>query len=207
MTPFEKFEKKTKWVVILTAMAMVVEISTGLLTGSMALLADGIHMGSHVFAIGLSWIAYVFIRKKSADRRYLNNTNKVLSLSGYTSGLVLLIFAVLIIVRAADRFFNPVTIEYREAIIVAFIGLFVNIVSAFLLHHEKHEADNNIKAAYVHVLADALTSISAIIGLSAAMIWNITYVDTLAAMVSSLVIIRWSAGLLAESSKELIGLK
>jgi len=127
--------------------------------------------------------------------------------SGYTSGLVLLIFAVLIIVRAADRFFNPVTIEYREAIIVAFIGLFVNIVSAFLLHHEKHEADNNIKAAYVHVLADALTSISAIIGLSAAMIWNITYVDTLAGMVSSLVIIRWSAGLLAESSKELIGLK
>lgn len=207
MTPFEKFEKKTKWVVILTAMVMVVEISTGLLTGSMALLADGIHMGSHVFAIGLSWIAYVFIRKKSADRRYLNNTNKVLSLSGYTSGLVLLIFAVLIIVRAADRFFNPVTIEYREAIIVAFIGLFVNIVSAFLLHHKKHEADNNIKAAYVHVLADALTSISAIIGLSAAMIWNITYVDTLAGMVSSLVIIRWSAGLLAESSKELIGLK
>jgi len=195
------------WVVLLTATAMMVEISTGLITGSMALLADGIHMGSHVFAIGLSWIAYVFIRKKSSDIRYNNNTNKILSLSSYTSGLILLIFAILIIVRAADRFLSPVAIAYREAIIVAFAGLAVNVVSAFLLHHDKHEADNNIKAAYIHVLADTLTSVSAIIGLFAAMIWKITYVDTLAAVISSFVIIRWSVGLLIESSKDLIDLK
>lgn len=207
MTPFEKFERKTMWVVLLTAAAMVIEIITGLITGSMALLADGIHMGSHVFAIGLSWIAYVFIRKKSSDTRYNNNTNKILALSSYTSGLILLIFAILIIARAADRFFSPVAIEYREAIVVAFAGLVVNVISAFLLHHDKQEADKNIKAAYIHVLADTLTSVSAIIGLAAAMIWNITYVDTLAAVISSFVIIRWSAGLLIDSSKDLIGLK
>jgi cation diffusion facilitator family transporter len=207
LTPFEKFERKTLWVVLLTAMAMIIEIGTGLITGSMALLADGIHMSSHVFAIGLSWIAYVFIRKKSSDTRYNNNTNKILSLSSYTSGLILMIFAVMIIVRAATRFFSPVSIEYREAIIVAFAGLIVNILSAFLLHHEKHEADTNIRAAYLHVLADTLTSVSAIIGLTAAMIWNITYIDTIAAMISSFVIIKWSVGLLIESSKDLINLK
>lgn len=205
MTQKERFEKKTLWVVLLTALAMVVEIITGLVTGSMALLADGIHMGSHVLAIGLAWVAYVFVRKTSGNSKYENNdSDRILSLAGYTSGLLLLIFAIFIIVQAVKRFIIPVHIEYREAIIVAIAGLIVNIISAFLLHHDKSEADNNIKAAYLHVLADAVTSVSAIAGLTAAMIWNITYVDTIAAVVSSFVIIKWAIGLLKDSGRVLI---
>jgi cation diffusion facilitator family transporter len=207
LTAAEKFEKKTLWVVLLTAVTMVVEIATGLATHSMALLADGIHMGSHVLALGLSWLAYVFVRRVSSNDKYMVSGERILSLSGYTSGLLLLIFAVFIIIQAADRFINPVTIEFRQAIIIAFIGLFVNIVSAILLHHDHNESDQNIKAAYLHVIADAITSVSAILGLTAAMIWNITYVDTIAAIVSSLVIIRWAVGLLRESGRMLISLK
>jgi len=193
--------------VLLTAVTMLVEISTGLATHSMALLADGIHMGSHVLALGLSWLAYVFVRRVSSNDKYQVSSDRILSLSGYTSGLLLLIFALFIIIQAADRFINPVTIEFRQAIIIAFIGLFVNIVSAILLHHDHEESDQNIKAAYLHVIADALTSVSAIIGLTAAMIWDITYVDTIAAIVSSLVIIKWAVGLLRESGRTLISLK
>ena len=120
------------WVVILTAVTMVVEIIFGLTTKSMALLADGIHMGSHVLAIGLSWIAYVIVRKVSKGKKFSGNSDKILSLSGYSSGLMLLIFAVVILVEAAERFYNPVAIVYKEAILVATIGLMVNIASAFL---------------------------------------------------------------------------
>ena len=207
MTAAEKFEKKTLWVVLLTAVTMVVEIATGLATHSMALLADGIHMGSHVLAIGLSWLAYVFVRKVSSNEKYNLSSDRILSLSGYTSGLLLLIFALFIIIQAVERFINPLHIEFRQAIIVAFIGLAVNIVSAFLLHHDHGESDHNIKAAYLHVIADAVTSVSAIMGLTAAMIWNISYVDTIAAIISSLVIIKWALGLLKVSGKVLVGLK
>ena len=207
MTAAEKFEKKTLWVVLLTAVTMVVEIATGLATHSMALLADGIHMGSHVLAIGLSWLAYVFVRKVSSNEKYNLSSDRILSLSGYTSGLLLLIFALFIIIQAVERFINPLHIEFRQAIIVAFIGLAVNIVSAFLLHHDHGESDHNIKAAYLHVIADAVTSVSAIMGLTAAMIWNISYVDTIAAIISSLVIIKWAVGLLKVSGKVLVGLK
>jgi len=207
VTAAEKFEKKTLWVVLLTAVTMVVEIATGLATHSMALLADGIHMGSHVLAIGLSWLAYVFVRKVSSNEKYNLSSDRILSLSGYTSGLLLLIFALFIIIQAVERFINPLHIEFRQAIIVAFIGLAVNIVSAFLLHHDHGESDHNIKAAYLHVIADAVTSVSAIMGLTAAMIWNISYVDTIAAIISSLVIIKWALGLLKVSGKVLVGLK
>jgi cobalt-zinc-cadmium efflux system protein len=207
LTAAEKFEKKTGWVVLLTAVTMVVEITFGLVTHSMALLADGIHMGSHVLAIGLSWLAYVFVRKVSGNIKYNDAGEKILSLSGYTSGLLLLVFAIFIIIQAVERFINPLQIGFRQAIIVAFIGLAVNIISAFLLHHDKEESDHNIKAAYIHVIADAVTSVSAILGLTAAMIWNISYVDTIAAIISSIVIIKWAAGLLKESGTTLIGLK
>lgn len=192
------------WVVMLTAITMVLEIIFGLTTKSMALLADGIHMGSHVLAIGLSWLAYVVVRKVSKSEKFTGNTGKILSLSGYSSGLILLIFAFVIIVEAVQRFQNPVEIFYQEAILVASIGLIVNIASAFLLHHDSKHSDHNIRAAYMHVIADALTSVSAIIGLSAAMIWDIPFIDTIAALLSSLVIIKWSIGLLKESGKDLI---
>ena len=199
-----KYENKTMWVVLLTAITMVVEITFGLTTKSMALLADGIHMGSHVLAIGLSWVAYIIVRKVSKSEKFKGNSDKILSLSGYSSGLMLLIFAVVIIVEALQRFYNPVDIVYKEAILVAIIGLVVNITSAFLLHHDHEHADHNIKAAYLHVIADALTSVSAILGLIAAMVWDIPFIDTIAALISSVIIIKWSVGLLKESGKVLL---
>lgn len=189
---------------ILTAVTMVIEIIAGWLTGSMALLADGIHMGSHVLAIGLSWAAYVLVQRLSLNPSFTGSREKVLTLSGYTSGLILLIFAGMIIAGAVGRFINPRVIEYREAIMIAFIGLGVNILSAFLLHHDHEEKDNNIRAAYLHVLADAVTSVAAIIGLVVAMIWGLPYVDAIAALISSAVIIKWSLGLLRDSGRELI---
>ena len=200
-------EKRTSWVVMLTAITMVVEIFFGLATGSMALFADGIHMGSHVLAIGLAWIAYVFVRKSKENDKFSGDSTKILSLSGYTSGMLLLIFAVLIIVKAIERFISPMNIHFREAILVAIIGLVVNIISAFLLHHDSEHADQNIRAAYLHVIADALTSVSAIIGLLAAMIWDLLFVDAIAAILSSLIIIKWSVGLLKQSGFKLLDMK
>jgi cation diffusion facilitator family transporter len=198
------YENKAMWVVLLTAVTMVVEIIFGLTTKSMALLADGIHMGSHVLAIGLSWVAYIIVRKVSKSEKFTGNSDKILSLSGYSSGLMLLIFAVVIMVEAIQRFYNPVDIVYKEAILVAIIGLLVNIASAFILHHKHEHSDHNIRAAYLHVIADALTSVSAILGLTAAMIWDIPFIDTIAALLSSLVIIKWSVGLLKDSGKVLL---
>jgi cation diffusion facilitator family transporter len=172
----------------------------------MALLADGIHMGSHVLAIGLSWVAYIIVRKVSANSNYKSNSNKILSLSGYSSGLMLLIFAFVILYEAFQRLVNPSEIMYKEAILVAVIGLVVNIACAFLLKHEHEHSDHNIKAAYLHVIADALTSVTAILGLTAAMIWNIMWLDALGAIISSLVIIKWSVGLLKDSGKVLLDL-
>jgi cation diffusion facilitator family transporter len=202
-----EFERKTMSVVILTAITMIIEIVFGLTTGSMALLADGIHMGSHVLAIGLSWIAYVTVRKVSKNNNYTGDTEKILSLSGYSSGLVLLIFSFVILYEAVNRFFNPPQIMFHEAIIVAFIGLVVNIISAFILHHDNEYSDNNIRAAYLHVIADALTSITAIIGLTAAMVWKILWFDALGGIISSLIIIRWAIILLKASGKSLLNIK
>jgi cobalt-zinc-cadmium efflux system protein len=197
-------ERKTMLVVLLTALTMVVEIYFGLSTKSMALLADGIHMGSHVFAIGLSWAAYIIVRRISRKEEFSGSSNKILSLSGYSSGLILLIFAFVILTEAIHRLYNPSEINFRDAILVAIIGLAVNIISALILHHKSEHSDHNIRAAYLHVIADALTSITAIIGLTAAMVWNILFFDTLGAIISSFVIIRWSVGLLKDSGKILL---
>ena len=199
-------EVRTLWVVLLTAVTMVVEIIFGMLSGSMALLADGIHMGSHVLAIGLSWVAYIFVRRVENSKKFKGDSDKILSLSGYSSGLILLIFAFVIMSEAIHRLSNPVEISYMEAIIVACIGLVVNIVSAILLHTDKSHSDHNIRAAYLHVLADALTSVSAIVGLLAAMTWDLVFVDSIAALISSLVIIKWSIGLLKDSGKSLLNM-
>jgi len=200
------YEQKTKYVVFITAITMVVEIFFGLSTKSMALLADGIHMGSHVLAIGLSWIAYITVRKVSGNENYTGKSDKILSLSGYSSGLVLLIFAFVILYEAINRLLNPTEIQFKGAILVALIGLIINIISAILLHHKHEHADNNIKAAYIHVIADALTSVTAILGLSAALLWNIIWLDALGAIISSFVIIRWSVDLLKSSGKVLLEL-
>jgi len=114
-----RFEKKTRIVVLLTAITMAVEIFFGLKTNSMALLADGIHMGSHVLAIGLSWIAYIAVRRVKTTGRFTGDSNKILSLSGYSSGLMLLVFAFVILVEAVQRIVNPSEIQFREAIMIA----------------------------------------------------------------------------------------
>lgn len=202
-----KHESKTLWVVLLTAVTMVVEIVFGISTKSMALLADGIHMSSHVLAIGLSWFAYVMVRKLSQNSTFSGNTAKILSLSGYTSGILLFVFAIYIVVEAIGRLYSPVTIAYNEAIVVACVGLAVNVASAFLLHHDHEHSDHNIKAAYLHVVADALTSLSAIGGLIAAMVWNIPFIDTIAALISSAVIVKWAYGLLRDTGKALLDIK
>lgn len=202
-----KHESKTLWVVLLTAVTMVVEIVFGISTKSMALLADGIHMSSHVLAIGLSWFAYVMVRKLSQNSKFSGNTAKILSLSGYTSGILLFVFAIYIVVEAIGRLYSPVTIAYNEAIVVACVGLAVNVASAFLLHHDHEHSDHNIKAAYLHVIADALTSLSAIGGLIAAMVWNIPFIDTIAALISSAVIVKWAYGLLRDAGKALLDIK
>ena len=200
-------EQRTLWVVLLTAVTMGVEIIVGLSSKSMALLADGIHMGSHVLAVGLSYIAYVVVRRLTATGDFKGKTENILSLSGYSSGLFLLVFAVFILIEAIQRFMHPEIINFNDAIYVAIIGLLVNIASAILLHHNHEDSDHNIRAAYLHVIADAFTSVGAIIGLIAAMFWNIMWVDTLAAVVSSMVIVKWSISLLKETGKELLDKK
>lgn len=197
-------EKRTAFVVLFTAVTMVLEISIGLFSKSMALLADGIHMGSHVLAIGLSWGAYVLIRHLERNQVESVDKDRVLSLSAYTSGILLLVFALFIIIEAVKRFLAPnVEIRYVEAMIVAVIGMVVNIICAFVLHDKHDHKDFNRQSAYLHVLADALTSIGAIFGLICAMIWNITWIDTLVAFVCSLVIVRWAVKLLVHTGKVL----
>lgn len=207
-------EKKTAFVVLFSATTMVLEIIFGLYSKSMALLADGIHMGSHVLAIGLSWGAYVLVRHLQKKKSNNVDNDKVLSLSAYTSGVLLLIFALFIIVEAIERFINPVgEIRYIEAMIVAVVGIIVNLICALVLH-EKHEhqhghshghehEDYNRHSAYLHVLADALTSLGAIFGLICAMIWNITWIDTLVALICSIVIVRWAKKLLLDTGRVL----
>ena len=162
-------EKKTAFVVLFSAVIMVLEIFFGLFSNSMALLADGIHMGSHVLAIGLSWGAYVLVRhlkRKQADNI---DSEKVLTLAAYTSGVLLLLFAIFIIVEAVERFFVPnLEIRYLEAMVVAAIGLIVNIICALVI---------------------------------CAMIWNITWIDTIVALICSAVIIRWATRMLFDTSK------
>ena len=183
---------------------MVLEIIFGLFSKSMALLADGIHMGSHVLAIGLSWGAYVLVRRLERKRAENVDKDKVLSLSAYTSGVLLLVFALFIIVEAVERFFSPaVEIRYAEAMVVAAIGMVVNIICAIVLHDKHEHEDYNRHSAYLHVLADALTSLGAIFGLVCAMIWNVIWIDTLVALVCSLVIIRWAKNLLLDTGKAL----
>lgn len=200
-----KGEKRTAFVVIFSAVTMVLEIFFGLFSKSMALLADGIHMGSHVLAIGLSWGAYIMVRRLKKRNDSNINGDKLLSLSAYTSGIILLIFALFIMVEAIERLFSPpVEIRYVEAMIVAVSGMVVNIICAFALHDKDGKKDYNSHSAYLHVLADALTSLGAIVGLICAMIWNIVWIDALVALACSVVIIVWAKNLLRDTGGLLI---
>lgn len=218
--------RRTLWVVALTATMMVGEIIAGYLTGSMALLADGFHMATHAGALSVAAIAYSYAKRHASDRRFSFGTGKVGDLAGFASALVLAVIAIGIGVESVVRLFQPITVAFTEATIVATIGLAVNVVSAFLLagthshdhghgyghhdhahgdHHDHPVAglrsqDNNLRAAYVHVLADALTSVLAIVALLSGRFLGWTWLDPVMGIVGALVIARWSWSLMRETA-------
>lgn len=208
-------ETKTLRVVILTAAMMGLEIAAGLYYGSMALLADGWHMGTHAAALGISLFAYAYARKHASDPRYTFGTGKISVLGGFTSAIVLQIVALLMMFEAARRLFNPQTIRFEEAIAVAVVGLLVNLISVRLLgvehdqghaheHEHEHGRDHNMRAAYLHVLADALTSVLAIVALLAGKFFGWVWLDAIMGIVGSLVISRWAIGLLRDTGNILL---
>ncbi len=221
-------ERRTLWVVGLTFAAMAVELMAGWLTGSMALLADGWHMASHVGALGIAAYAYRFARRHADNARYTFGTGKVTTLAGYSSALFLGAVAVWMAWESVVRLNAPVQIHYSEAMIVAVFGLAVNLASAWLLghdhprdhvhhphdhepdrHHHDHEherghVDHNLRAAYLHVLADALTSVLAIVALAGGMWLGWAFLDPLMGIVGALVIGRWAWGLARDSASVLL---
>lgn len=183
---------------------MALEITVGYYSNSMALLAEGWHMSTHVFAIGMSWIAYVAIRKYSDSEHISFHNDKLLALSGFTSALVLQVIAVIMAIESIERLLNPIPIRFGEAIVVAAIGLVVNGISALVLHHNEEESDHNIRAAYIHVLADGVTSVTAIIALLAGMLYHIYALDALSGLIGSIVITSWAVTLIKNSGGTLI---
>jgi cation diffusion facilitator family transporter len=205
-------EVRTRWVVFMTAAMMAVEITTGILFGSMALLADGLHMASHTAALGLSVFAYSVARRRAHDPSFSFGTGKLNPLAGFASAIVLALFALLMIVESIDRFMHPVAIAYNEAIVVAVLGLVVNGISVIILrdghdHHDvgsSHKHDHNLLAAYLHVLADALTSILAIAALLAAKLAGLQWMDPAMGVVGGVLVARWSWGLLRGTGRVLV---
>ena len=202
-------ERRTWFVIGLTATTMVAEILSGLLFGSMALLADGWHMASHASAMGLTALAYYWARKHSDNPRFTFGTGKIGDLAGYSSALLLGLIAFFMAYESIKRLLNPVIIHFDEAILVAIIGLVVNLVSAFLLKedhhkHEEHHQDYNLRAAYLHVLADSLTSILAIVALLFGKFRGWNFLDPVMGVVGALVISRWSYGLMRDTGRVLL---
>lgn len=198
-------ERRTGFVVVFTLLTMIAEISVGLFSHSMALFADGVHMGSHVLVIGLNWGAYVLVRHLERSRPESYDSGRILSLSAFASGIFLLLLAVFIVVEAAGRLSSGSGAigSYPFALSVAGVGLVVNIVCAAILHGRKGDTDYNIHAAYLHILADALTEIGAIFGIVCAMVWGITWIDAVVAVASSAVVIRWAWRLLWDTGRAL----
>ena len=205
---------------------MGIEIVAGLAFGSMALLADGLHMASHAAALSISAFAYYFARKRAHDPSFSFGTGKVNSLGGYTGAILLVIFALLMVFESINRLIVPVEISFNQAIGVAILGLIVNGASVFILGHEEHHHhghhhehsegghdhhdhhghhhDHNLRAAYLHVLADTLTSLLAIVALLAAKYYGWIWMDPIMGIVGALLITKWSMGLLKQTSAVLL---
>lgn len=202
--------RRTMWVVALTSVMMVAEIAAGWITGSMALLADGFHMATHAGALAVAAGAYWFAKRHVANPRFTFGTGKVGDLAGFASALVLGFFAIGIAAESVTRLFNPVDVNFGDAIVVAVIGLVVNLVSAAMLSqghehaHDHHHHDHNLRAAYFHVLADALTSVLAIVALVAGRFLGWVWLDPVIAIVASLVIARWSWTLMRQTAAVLL---
>ncbi|MDX3911749.1 MAG: CDF family Co(II)/Ni(II) efflux transporter DmeF [Sphingobium sp.] len=225
--------KKTLWVVWLTAVTMVVEIAAGWATGSMALLADGFHMATHAGALGVAALAYRYARTHARDPRFTFGTGKVGDLAGFASALLLGVVSLGIAIESGMRLLQPIHVDFGEATLVACVGLAINIVSAFMLaedhshhghshghthdhapppdHHDHDHAvstgkhgDNNLRAAYVHVLADALTSVLAIAALLGGRYLGWLWLDPVIGIMGAVVIARWAWGLMADTASILL---
>lgn len=212
-------EARTLVVIAITAAMMIVEIIAGIVYGSMALLADGLHMASHAVALSINAFAYVYARRHAHDDRFSFGTGKVNTLGGYTGAVLLAGFALAMAVESVNRLIQPVDIEFNQAIFVAVLGLIVNGVSVLILghhhhpedahdvgtdleehahyhEHHHHHHDHNLISAYLHVLADALTSLLAIFALLAAKYFDFIWADPLMGIVGAILVARWSMGLL-----------
>jgi|FLOH01.1.fsa_nt_gi cation diffusion facilitator family transporter len=216
-------EFRTFIVIAITAAMMVVEIAAGIAFGSMALLADGLHMGSHTVALGINAFAYVYARRHAHNQRYSFGTGKVNTLGGYTGAVLLAVFAALMAWESTRRLIEPVSIAFNQAIFVAVLGLLVNGACVFILgfdhehdhghshtdahshdHDHGHHHDHNLKSAYLHVMADALTSLLAIFALLIGKYFGMVWMDPLMGIVGAILVARWSIGLLKSTSAILL---
>lgn len=203
-------ERKTMLAMILTAIMMVAEIAGGWYFNSMALLADGWHMSSHALALGLALMAYALARRYAKDARFSFGAWKFEVLGGYTSALFLVAIAALMTWESVTRLLAPRPIHYDEAIFIALLGLLVNLVCAWLLRDDHHHAhghhhhDLNQHAAYLHVLADAATSVLAIIALIAGRQWGANWLDPVMGIAGAVLVARWSVGLLKQTGMVLL---
>ncbi len=220
-------EQKTRWAVLLTVIMMVAEISGGWFYNSMALLADGWHMSSHALALGLSVLAYRAARHFARDHRFSFGTWKIEVLGGFTSALLLVGVAALMLFESFARLLDPSSIHYQQAIAIAIVGLLVNLACAWLLkddhghhhghHHDTHHGhdhhdhvdhqghqDLNLRAAYMHVLADAATSVLAILALVGGMLWGADWLDPLMGIAGAVLVALWAWGLLRDSGRVLL---
>ena len=210
-------EQRTLVVILITATMMVVEIVCGIVFGSMALLADGLHMASHAIALAIAYYAYVFARRYARDERFCFGTGKVNSLAGFTGAILLAVFAIMMAWESIDRLIHPVVIHFNQAIVVAVMGLVINAVSAVILgaghthshddhheHHHHHKDDHNLRSAYLHVIADALTSLFAIIALLAGKYLNFVWMDPIMGIVGAALVANWSIGLARTTCRVLL---
>lgn len=213
-------EKRTRRVLVLTGAMMLVEIVAGYFFHSMALVADGWHMGTHVAAFVLAAVAYAYGRRHAKDERFTFGTGKVGVLGAFTSAVVLSIIALVIAGESIQRLVTPQTIHFREAIAIAVVGLVVNLLSALMLkddHHHGHahghdhghaehghRQDLNLKAAYIHVLADTFTALGAVVALSAGYLWGWVWLDPAMGLVGTVVILSWAYTLLRDTGSILL---
>ena len=201
----DEHARRTRWVVALTFAMMVVEIVGGLLTGSMALLADGLHMSTHAAAIGIATLAYGYAKTHGHSERFVFGTGKVGDLAGFASAILLGVVAIGVAVESIRRVIAPVPLSFREALPIACVGLAVNLVSALLLHDEDDQGhDNNLRSAYVHVLADAVTSVLAIGAILGVHFLGWAWLDPAMGLVGAGLIASWSLGLMRRAGSVLL---
>ncbi len=208
-------ESKAKWAAIVTAIFMVVEIICGFAYHSMALLADGAHMATHVGALGLAAGAYWLARRHSGSGRFTFGSGKFGDLAAFSSAIILGITALVVAIESLQRIITPSAVAFGDALLIACIGLAVNLVSAFILkdnhshgpghaHDHAHDHDNNMRAAYVHVLADAATSVLAIVALACGYYFGLGILDPISGLIGAFVIASWSYGLIRDSAMVLL---